>query len=406
MLSGNLVRVRFAKSKLIPQYLDPRQGGWRAIAEQLLIGFRAAPGRTRGEIYDDLSDVIGEGQSALVPRGMADLLEDRCEFEVSSDFPPDVIREAVFHAASLHRADAAAAKQPFDREHVIRTVAGELGIEADAIEKGLFADLKDERRVLTFDDCTAEFLINRYNVALAQAILLKSTAMEARIWGETPARFRQLFRQVKFHRLICTIHESTNNSYILRLDGPLSLFSATNKYGLQLAQFLPTLLHCRAFELQATVRWGTERKEKQFTLSAADGLKSHLPDFGIYTPPELQLFADSFAAKIPGWLIASDPNPVSLPDGIWVPDFKLTHPGSGKEVFVEIIGYWRKTDIQNLYKRLKKHLPGRFVLCISEQYRADKEDDVEFSEGVYRYRKTPLPEEVARAAASVAGVKS
>ena len=405
MLTGNLVRVKFAKNKLIPHYLPPENKGWLGLAEQLLLGFRAAPGRTRGEIYDDLNEIIGEGQPAFVPRGIADLLEDRCEFEINSEFPPDTIREAVFRAAAMHRVEAAAARQPFDRVALIARVGRELALQPELIEKGLFADLKDEKRVLKFEDCTPEFLIHRYNVALAQSILLKCTAMEVRIWGETPARFRQLFRQVKFHRLICTIHESANNSYTLKLDGPLSLFSATNKYGLQLAQFLPTLLHCKTFDLQASIRWGTERKEKSFTLSSTDGLRSHLKDFGVYTPPELLQFADSFAAKVKGWLIATDPNPVSLSDGVWVPDFKLTDPGSGKEVFVEIIGFWRKVDVENLYKRLKKQMPGKFVLCISEQYRADKDDEVSFGDGVYRYKRTPLPDEVAKMAAKVAGVR-
>ncbi|HEY2908892.1 MAG TPA: DUF790 family protein [Gemmataceae bacterium] len=402
MLTGNLVRVKFAKNKIAPQYLPTNHGGWLGLAEQLLLGFRAAAGRTRGEIYGDLAEVIGEGQPALVPRGLADLLEDRCEFEVNSDFPPDTIREAVFREAAKQRI---AGGQTFDRTAVLAAASKELALSPELIDKGLFADLKDEKRVLKFEDCTAEFLLERYNVALAQAVLLRCTAMEARIWGETPARFRQLFRMVKFHRLIASIHESTNNSYVLKLDGPLSLFSATNKYGLQLALFLPSLLHCKAFDLQASIRWGVERKEKQFALSSADGLRSHLKDFGVYTPPEVQQFADSFAAKISGWLIASDPSPVSLADGIWVPDFKLTHPGSGKEVFVEIIGFWRKLDIEELYKRLKKQMPGKFVLCISEQYRADKEDEVSFGDGVYRFKRTPLPDEVAKIAAKVAGLK-
>ena len=404
MLTGNLVRVKFAKNKIVPQYLSPSHGGWLGLAEQLLRGFRQSPGRTRGEIYEELAEVIGEGQPALVPRGLADLLEDRCEFEVNSDFPPDVIREAIFRASAKHRCEAAAAHVPFHRSGVIEAVSRELAVAPEAIEQGLFADLKDERRVLKFEDCTPDFLIHRYNAALAQAILLKCVAMEVRIWGESPARFRQLFRQIKFHRLIGTIHESTNNSYVLKLDGPLSLFSATQKYGLQLAQFLPTLLHCKAFDLQASVRWGIEKKEKLFTLSAADGLRSHRPDFGVYTPPELQQFADSFAAKVAGWLIAADPNPLSLPDGIWVPDFKLTHPGTGKEVFVEIIGFWRRVDVENLYKRLKKHLPGKFVLGLSEQYRADKESAAAFASNVYRFKRTPLPEKVARIAESVAGI--
>ena len=96
----------------------------------------------------------------------------------------------------------------------MKEVAGALSLTLtpEQIDRSLFADLKDEQRVQTFDDITAERLLDRYNVALAQAILLRCTAMEVRVWGETPARFRQLFRAVKFHRLICTIHETPGNS--------------------------------------------------------------------------------------------------------------------------------------------------------------------------------------------------
>lgn len=404
MLTGKLVRVRHAKNRLVPQYLEPASTAWQGLAEQLLLVFRDSAGRTRGEVLEELATIIGEGPQAILPRGLYELLEDRCEFEVNAEFPPEAIREAVFRAAMQHRVERAAAKLPFDRDAVLATVAQELKISPDAIQRDLFADLKDERRILTFNDCTAEFLLNRYNVALAQAILLRSTAMEVRIWGESPARFRQLFRQVKFHRLIGTIHESPNHSYTLRLDGPLSLFSSTSKYGLQLAQFLPTLLHCKAFDLKANVRWGIERKEKLFTLSPTDGLRSYLPDFGVYTPPELQQFAESFAAKVKGWLIAADPHPVTLPDGIWVPDFTITHTATGKEVFVEIFGFWRRGDVESLYKRLKKHMAGKFVLCVGEQNRVDEADEVKFGPGVYRFKRTPLPDEVAKLAATVAGV--
>src|SRR5262245_60276294 len=406
MLTGKLVRVRHARNKLVPLYIEPADSGLLALAEQLLLAYRVAPGRTRGEIADDLTDFIPEGPRGLLPAGLAKLLEDRCEFEVEAEHPPDELRDAVFRAATRCRAESAKAGVPFDRAAVLGEVAGQLSLTLtpEQIDRSLFADLKDEQRVLSFDDISPEHLLNRYNVALAQAILLRCTAMEARIWGETPARFRQLFRAVKFHRLICTIHETAGNSYTLKLDGPLSLFSSTQKYGLQLALFLPALLHCKAFDLKASVRWGTERKEKQFALSAADGLRSHLADFGVYTPPELQMFADSFAAKVKGWVIAADPHPIPLADGVWVPDFKLTHPAKGKEVFVEVFGFWRKGDIEQHYKKLQKSVPGKFVLCVSEQMRADEDDEATFGNAVYRYKRTPLPEEVARVAALVAGV--
>ena len=404
MLTGKLVRVRHARNKLVPLYLDPADGDWLGIAEQLLFAYRMSPGRTRGEVLEELADLVGEGPRSLVHRGLLELLEGRCEFEVTSDSPPEKLRDAVFRAAVTGRVAAAVARTPFDRAAILAEVGRQLQMNVEQIEQGLFADLKDERRVLKFADCTPKFLIDRYNVSLAQAILLRSAAMEVRIWGETPARFRQLFRAVKFHRLICSIHESAGQSYTLKLDGPLSLFSSTNKYGLQLAQFLPALLHCKAFDLKASVRWGTERKEKLFALSGADGLRSHLPDFGVYTPPELQMFADSFAAKVKGWTLATDPNPVVLTDGVWVPDFKLTHQKRGKEVYVEVFGFWRKGDVETLYRRLSKQLPGKFVLCVSEQFRADEADEVTFGDGVYRYKRTPLPDEVAKIAAAVAGV--
>ena len=253
MLTGKMVRVRHAKNKLVPLYVEPREESLVALAEQLLLAYRGSPGRTRGEIADEFTDLIPEGPRGLLPAGLAKLLEDRCEFEVAADHPPDQLREAVFKAAATHRAEAANAQRPVDRAAVLTQVAEELSLALtpEQIDRSLFADLKDEQRVLTFDDITAEQLLNRYNVALAQSILLRCTLMEVRVYAETPARFRQLFRAVKFHRLICTIQETPNNSYKLTLDGPLSLFSSTNKYGLQLAMFLPTLLHCKAFDLRA-----------------------------------------------------------------------------------------------------------------------------------------------------------
>ena len=189
--------------------------------------------------------------------------------------------------------------QSFSRDELVRAVAEELKSDAATVEASLFADLKSEQRLTSFHDTTAERLLERYNVALAQALLLRSTGVEVTLKDETPARYRQLFREIKFRRLICDIELIKGNSYRLRLDGPLSLFSATQKYGLQLALLLPTLLLCKHFELEAKLRWGAERKEKRFHLSHKDGLISHQAETGAFVPPEAQMFVELFKKKSP-----------------------------------------------------------------------------------------------------------
>ena len=66
------------------------------------------------------------------------------------------------------------------------SVAEELGIDPAQIAALLFADLKDENRMLSFDDLDAQRLIDRYNVALAQAVLLRSVLVTAEVRNARP----------------------------------------------------------------------------------------------------------------------------------------------------------------------------------------------------------------------------
>jgi predicted nuclease of restriction endonuclease-like RecB superfamily len=385
-------------------YIDRHSADWLGVAEQFLDLFREASGRTRGELEQDVAELIGEGPTQLVHQGLVKLLEDRCEYEVASDVPPEAVREAVFRTAAQYHLRSAAAGQPFDRDAVLTAVGQELSLSAAQVDLALFADLKGEQRILTFQDLSPQSLLDRYNVALVQGILSRSTGVEVRVWGESPPRYRQLFRVIKFHQLICEIRPADGQSYWLTLSGPLSLFSATQKYGKQLASFLPTLLHCKAFELQADVRWGADRKTKTFRLSATDGLRSHAPDWGMYTPRELETLVENFRATVEGWQLSRDPHPIPVEGSVWVPDVTVTHEQSGREVFVEVLGYWRKLDFESHYKRLRRALPGRFVLVVSEQYRADDDGTVSWGPEVYYYRRTPIASEVAKVAANVLGV--
>ena len=169
MLTGDLVRVRTSKERIIPLYLNRNSPQWLEAAESLLATFREGVGMTRGEIEEEIDQLFGGGGKAtLVHRGIAKVLEDRAEFEVVADVPPEQIRDKVFSAAAEARsrlrearvgaketALSLASRPTFRRDEVLASVSQELKLSPETLLKALFADLRDENQLLKFQDMTA-----------------------------------------------------------------------------------------------------------------------------------------------------------------------------------------------------------------------------------------------------------
>jgi predicted nuclease of restriction endonuclease-like RecB superfamily len=397
MLTGDLVRVKTSKELVAPLYLDRNARRWLEVAESLLLLFREGIGLTRGEIDGEINALFGGGGNATkVHRGLAKVLEDRAEFEVVADLAPEVVREKVFTAAAVHRRELKSAaprrgpRPSFERELVLNSVAGELNLDPKAVAAALFADLRDENRLLSFDDMPAQWLIDRYNVGLAQAVLLRSVQVRVEVRNERPQRYRQLFRRLKFHRLLYRVEGSMRDGYVFHIDGPLSLFSATTKYGLQVALFVPALLHCSDFRLQAELRWGPKRDPRSFLLEARHGLVTHERDAGTYVPAEITAFVERFRQVAPAWDLNECTDIIELGGhGVWVPDYRAVHRSTGTDVFVEIVGFWKRSSVERLTKLLPRYGPARFVLAISERLKVDEETVQELTGPVLRFKEIP-----------------
>ena len=411
MLTGDLLRVRTSKDRVIPLYLNRDSPQWLEAAESLLVIFRAGVGMTRGEIEEEIDDLFGSGGKAtLVHRGIAKVLEDRAEFEVVSDVPPELIREKVFTAAAEARRKLRDLQAPregnakpgltlrpsFDRDGVLATVAAELNLSPETVLSSLFADLRLENRLLRFEDISAQRLIDRYNVALAQAVLLRSVRVEVEIRDEGPARYRQLFRRLKFHRLVYHVKGSMSEGYTIQIDGPLSLFTATTKYGLQMALFLPALLHCHDFRLQAELRWGPQRQPRSFQIDSGTGLFTHQLDSGVYVPAEIPAFVERFRQVAPAWELSDCTDVIELGrEGVWVPDYRAVHRTTGLDVFIEVLGFWKKSSVDRLLRLIPRLGPPRFVLVISDRLKVDEGSLGELKGPILRFKEIPIAPELA-----------
>src|SRR5947209_5890802 len=103
MLTSTLVRVRYARQQLIPCYLDADDPVWLENAERLIEIFRNHQQGTRAELEDEIDEIFGETPTQQIHRGLAKLLEDRCEFAVGPGLAPEQVRGAVFRAAAEQR---------------------------------------------------------------------------------------------------------------------------------------------------------------------------------------------------------------------------------------------------------------------------------------------------------------
>jgi predicted nuclease of restriction endonuclease-like RecB superfamily len=399
MLTGPLVRVRYARDRILPYFIDPANEEWREVAEQLRELFLAHQGRTRGEVEAAIDEMFGDDNDTLVQRGLAKLLEDRCGFETAPGLPPEQLRQEVFKAAVEYRlAPTEGVPAAFDRDEVLRRVGLKHSLTPEQILLGLYADLKSEQRLIEFEDISAEHLLQRYNVALAQSILLRAVRVHVTITGEPPPRWRAILRRLKFHRLLCEVERVAADSYTLHLDGPLSLFSATQKYGLQLALFLPAVLPCRDFAMKAELKWGTQKKDKTFLLSNKDRLTWPGADPGQYVPPELTMFVESFRKRITDWELREETDVHQLGNAFWVPDFRLTHRPSGRSVLLEVMGFWRRSSAEKHLAFLRRYAREPFVLAVSDQLHIDEGELESLPAGVARFKHLPLADEVARLA--------
>ena len=395
MLTSDLVRARRKDGAIHPLYLRGDAPARlfpyaRAITET----FAAMLGRTREELEEALDEIPCAARDRVVALGLRKLCEDRCEFDVTEGADPtNMRREVFFEAAAAHR--ALDVRGAFDREAVLVAVAARLATTVADIDSELYADLRGSEVLTTFRPIGAGALLERYNIALAQSLLLKATRVAVRIEGEPATRYRDVFRAIRFHGLLHVVVGDPELGYTIVLDGPFSLFGPSLRYGLKLALFLPALLACRTFHLRADVLWGKAREPAIFELGPKDGLVVS-PDDAPALRPELEAFCEGFRKLASPWKVAANERIFAAPgEPVVLPDLELTHGETGERVYLEVFGFWSRAAVWTRIEQLRSGFPARLILAVCKQLRVSEEALGEGDAGeLYVYRATLSPRAV------------
>jgi predicted nuclease of restriction endonuclease-like RecB superfamily len=261
----------------------------------------------------------------------------------------------------------------------------------------LFADLRANERLVEMKKLSSQALLDRYDVALAQGVLLRAIRVQIALDGEDPGKVRQLFRAARFHGLMHRVRQLDEHRYLIELDGPFSIFSAVQKYGIKLAMFLPALLRCTRWRLRADIAWGKAKTEAVFELGPDDGLVPYDRSVSGVAPALAELI-EGFRKLDCAWSVEANEHIFALPgEVVCVPDLVFSNAETGEQVFLEAFGFWSRTAVWQRIETLQSGFPSRILLAVGKQLRVSEEALGDDTPGeLYVYKTSMRPKEILR----------
>ena len=348
MLTRDLVRFNLQGAQVKPAFIDPADPALQQVAENLLVVFRSVVGKTRSRLEKESKLILETAStSSVFARGLEKLLFDRVEFNAAADEDLIAWRNQLFLQTSRLLSEDSFAKV----ETYHQAIAHQRGSPAGDLATRLFSDLPENQPATRFRSLSAERLLHRYNCALVQWLLLRTHALTIATRQHDAKTWRQLLRRLRFHQLLAEIHKDRSGHFKITVDGPMSLFQLSKRYGLSLAAFFPALLHLAEWKLTAEIHL-KNRKPKRLILDHRSGLRPYSGQALAHIPEEIALFQRLFHGQETHWKLVPPDDFVLLPgDAYGFPDFIAVHP-SGQRVALELFHPWHGAPLSYRLRQL------------------------------------------------------
>ncbi len=381
MLTSDLAISYRRGEKIYPFLIKTDNAGFQRDAENLIEIFDDANGKTRGEIEHELEEYVGTGTDYRILRGLIKLLTDRSEFETSAPAEPAEIRQKVFlEARKFHPIlpDSGAKRE------VLNLIASEFETDADAIASNLYADLSAQQRLISFETIEADELLDLYNLAQAQAVFYRCVEMKIRVAPSNAANYRAIFGWIKHFGLIHSVIGNSTNGYEITLTGAASLFQRSQKYGIQMAVFLPALLLCENWKFRAEIN--DKRGTCFYELSSEQNeLVSNRLDEPEYENPIHEKLKRDWEKSSVDWKLKENKEVIDLGKTAFIPDFVLISPDK-KKIYLDVLGFWTPKSLQKRLEEFRAANYKKFILAAWADLRGSREEPAFSSENVVFFK--------------------
>src|SRR5918998_1392043 len=404
MLTLQLLRVRTRNGAIFPLFCTKEED--IELAKKIIHEFEQAwKNKEKKAALEDIISTIEEsdaGSDYKLVRGLYALLERRCTFKssdsnsngdigtnntvINPSIDPPRIRKEVFEESSKR----GFALTELERREIADTVASKLHLPShDVVLKMMWSDLDDNLIIEHFDTIGPEALVGWYNLSLMQTLLFNCTKLDFYISGGL--NWKHVLRTVKRLGLMYHLQQpqqQQENRIICSLEGPLSLFKLTDRYGTLLAKLLPSIIFPldKKREVSSGGEWLLDacivrktmdgRKIYEFKISKNEIPElmtdpfSSIPsssvtekeltgpsspslynDYNNFDSAVEEKFAKRFEQAETGWRLTREPDPLVLSNGgALIPDFMFEK--YNKKIYLEIVGFWTKDYLERKLQKL------------------------------------------------------
>ncbi len=402
LLRSDLIkpRLQMRDGQVWPKRL-PNDYHYLAMANDLIGLYQSQVGHRRGQLQKALRQYEGDSLDYAIMRGLAAVLEARCTFANNPPLSPPDLRADLFQRGPT--TDSPTLFHPTTRPQLIAEVAAAYNLSPAQIEATLFADLAEEQILLNPGDPIASGdLIARYNLEVARGLLY--WAREVRL--QVRDRYKDIFKYIKLFKLMYTVtpldQSQPPTGYQVMLHGPISPFvKSTIRYGLQFAKFLPALMLCEQWRMEADVQPPGSKSEQalRYSLDEGSDLQTHFKASAEFDSQLEADFAAEFEAKYGGakrkWTLAREDELILLDDTVMIPDFSLTHRQDGRRALLEIVGYWHPHYLRRKLDKIRQAQRPDLILLVYESANVAEGVFEEVSAGsVLTFRRKPVLKEV------------
>jgi predicted nuclease of restriction endonuclease-like RecB superfamily len=336
---------------------------------------------------------------------------------------PFTIRKDLFEESSKR----GFALTDHERAEIMNTIASRVGASVDNIAADMWSDLEENMILEQFYKISPEQLIAWYNLSLMQTLLFNCIKLEFHVDGGS--NWKRILRNVKKLGLMYNLQLQTlqhkevprqiyqqmeeitdakaygytmedNTMIVCSIDGPLSIFKLTDRYGTSIAKLLPSIISAETWSIKAWIvrrTMSSGKKIYEFEISNVespillkepyrdiennddkDNKEKEFPTYdatAIYFDSNIEeKFASNFEQSANGWKLVREPDPLIVSNGkALIPDFMFEK--HGRRIYLEIVGFWTKEYLERKIQKITNVITASynkidFLIAINNDYYA------------------------------------